>query len=180
MKHFTSDHHFEHTNIIRLAERPFETIDEMHETMIRNWNARVLKGDEVYVLGDFYFGKRPERALELLRMLNGQKFLLKGNHDRKTDKWSEPFVWVRDYHEMTVLEPDGTKQKIVMGHYPFLEWNKGHRGSWNLHGHCHRKVPLDPKYRRLDVGVDGHDYSPWSYDEVKAAMKSRDDIDYHH
>jgi calcineurin-like phosphoesterase family protein len=179
MKHFTSDHHFGHTNIIRLAKRPFDDIEEMHATMIRNWKNQVAPGDEVYCLGDFSFWKKPERIIALLHELPGQKFLIKGNHDRKVDKWSEPFVWVKDYHELTIVEPDKVKRKIVLCHYPFLTWNKGHRGSWNLHGHCHSKIPLDPKVRRLDVGVDGHDFRPWTYDEVKKAMEGQEDIGHH-
>lgn len=57
---FTSDLHFGHSNIVRMCDRPFATIEEMDEQLIRNWNRKVHKCDTVYILGDFIFriGKR--------------------------------------------------------------------------------------------------------------------------
>ena len=49
---FTSDLHFGHENVLRFDNRPFQTIEEMDEELIRRWNAKVGKGDLVYVLGD--------------------------------------------------------------------------------------------------------------------------------
>ena len=50
--YFTSDLHFGHENVIRFDNRPFETVDEMDAELIRRWNAKVDRGDLVYVLGD--------------------------------------------------------------------------------------------------------------------------------
>ena len=62
MNYFTSDLHLGHRNIIRLCNRPFATIEEMDETLIRNWNAKVTNGDTVYILGDLLF--RNEKPAE--------------------------------------------------------------------------------------------------------------------
>ncbi len=35
---FTSDVHFGHSNIVRMCDRPFATIEEMDEQLIRNVN----------------------------------------------------------------------------------------------------------------------------------------------
>ena len=45
MTYFTSDQHFGHFNIIRLSHRPFASLDEMNETMVARWNAKV-RGEE--------------------------------------------------------------------------------------------------------------------------------------
>ena len=74
---FTSDHHFGHKRIIELAKRPFTSVDEMDEYMIVRWNDRVKPGDTIYHVGDFAFTDHDP----YLRRLNGQKFLVPGNHD---------------------------------------------------------------------------------------------------
>ena len=47
--------HFEHNNVIRYDNRPFDTITQMDEVLINNWNARISDKDTVYVLGDAFF-----------------------------------------------------------------------------------------------------------------------------
>ena len=49
---FTGDTHFAHRRIIELAKRPFTTVEEMDEVMIKRWNAVVTANDVVYHLGD--------------------------------------------------------------------------------------------------------------------------------
>ncbi|MBP5230316.1 MAG: hydrolase, partial [Clostridia bacterium] len=55
MVYFIADTHFGHKNILRICGRPFETIEEMNETLIRNWNERVRGSDTVYIVGDMFF-----------------------------------------------------------------------------------------------------------------------------
>lgn len=73
---FTSDLHFGHENVIRFDNRPFETVEEMDAELIRRWNARVGKGDLVYVLGDMIWKTRNSDAETLIRSLNGQIILI--------------------------------------------------------------------------------------------------------
>ena len=54
----------------------------MNAHMIRQWNDHVTKKDEVYILGDFAIS-RGRAADEILRQLNGKKYLIEGNHDRR-------------------------------------------------------------------------------------------------
>ena len=97
---FISDCHFSHKNIIRYESRPFSSVEVMDETMILNWNNKVSNGDRVYIVGDFIFGDE-EVALNILNRLNGQKFMLKGNHDSflKSEKVLKKFQWVKDYYK---------------------------------------------------------------------------------
>ena len=78
---FTSDLHLGHKNILKLCNRPFSSIEEMDAVLIENWNRKVHKNDQVYILGDLMYRneKLPE---EYLRQLNGKKHLITGNHDR--------------------------------------------------------------------------------------------------
>lgn len=79
---FTGDLHLGHENVIKFDNRPFETVEEMDAELIRRWNNKVDKGDLVYVLGDMIWKARNDDAPSLIKSLNGQIILIKGNHDR--------------------------------------------------------------------------------------------------
>ena len=79
MTFFTSDQHLGHRNIIRLCNRPFASIEEMDETLISRWNAKVKDSDRVFVIGDLFF--RAEDPERMLKRLKGRKTLILGNHD---------------------------------------------------------------------------------------------------
>jgi calcineurin-like phosphoesterase family protein len=180
---FTSDTHFLHYNIVEYSQRPFSSLDDMHEQIVQAWNSRVKPGDVVYHLGDFAisYGKKHQDAIDaILFRLYGNKFLIKGNHDRKEVTSNHHWTAVHDYHELKVDMGGIHKQRIIMCHYPLKSWNQMHRGSWMLHGHCHGNLTHD-KGRIMDVGVDVHEYAPISLDMVAAYMSSREvqSIDHH-
>ena len=79
---FTSDTHFNHTNILKYEPntRPFATIEEMNETIISNWNKVVGEEDTIYVLGDFFMGLLTDIE-PIFKRLNGKVILIRGNHD---------------------------------------------------------------------------------------------------
>lgn len=165
--YFTSDTHFGHANIIKFCNRPYKTLDEMHESLIHNWNARVDSQDHVYHLGDFALKMGVPEVENIIRRLHGHIHLVYGNHCQKNKSVmrARGFVERVPYKEIKV---DG--QKIIMCHFPFLTWNGSHRGSWDLHGHSHGSLPRDPNARRIDVGVDVWNYTPVSYEDLKVEM----------
>lgn len=183
--YFTSDLHLDHANIIKYCNRPFDSVEQMNELLIKNWNSVVNPEDEVYVLGDLVLS-RPDRAISLVRRLNGQKFLIEGNHDKKLLKvpeFRQFFVWVRSLSELKVHDIDAYRdtQSIVLCHYAMRVWNKSHAGAWHLYGHSHGTLPDDPNSLSFDVGVDANHFKPLSYQEVKAHMKKKTwkPIDHH-
>ena len=105
--------------------------------------------------------------------------IIKGNHDRDQMKYvKEMVVDIRDYAELTI-----NNQKICMSHYPMLSWNKGHYGSWMLHGHTHGSVNyMDRETTRLDVGVDNFAFAPIEFEDIKEIMRHRKYlvVDHHH
>ena len=159
--YITSDSHFGHKNIIKYCNRPFSSVEEMDETMIENWNAKVKPNDTIYHLGDFSFSKNPQ---QYFKRLNGRKILIRGNHDGLA---IVDLGWdgVHHYYELKV-----GKQLIVLFHYGMRVWNGSHHGSWHLYGHSHGKLPSSGL--SFDAGVDCHNFSPISYDEVKIKMES--------
>lgn len=180
---FTADTHYLRDNIIHYSSRPFKNSDEMTERLISNWNERVKPGDQVYHLGDFAisYGKRDQEAIDsILSKLNGQKHLVRGNHDRsevvKNPRWAS----VDYYMELKLDLGDTHRQRICLFHYSLRTWSQMHRGSWMLHGHSHGTLP-DFGGKTFDVGVDCFSYYPASLEEVKAEMAARNLIPvYHH
>ncbi len=172
---FTGDTHFSHANIIEYCNRPFASVEEMDETLIRNWNDRVKPGDIVYHLGDFAFHKKADEVKQLANRLNGQIHLVYGNHDWKpTHKAEGCFVW-RGHKKL--IKIDGIK--ISLNHYAEEVWWCSHHGGWMLHGHSHGTMPV--RGMRVDVGVDGWQYCPVDFNMVSAVMERRQAnlSDYH-
>ncbi|MCP4441640.1 MAG: phosphoesterase [Aureispira sp.] len=171
---FTADQHFGHKKILEYANRPFSTIDEMDEELIKRWNQKVSPEDEVYHLGDVGLCSSG-KLRKILNRLNGKIYLIKGNHEKSAEACHTRFEWVKDYHELVVEDPDAARgtQLLVLFHYAMRVWNAGHWGTYHLYGHSHGSLPDDPNSRSFDVGVDCHDYAPVSYEEVKAIMNKK-------
>jgi calcineurin-like phosphoesterase family protein len=159
---FSADPHFNHDNIRRLAGRPFDSCEEMNNTIIDNYNRLLDPGDRLYILGDFAWC-RAQEIRQRIRCKN--VYLIRGNHDRDENA---DFIWVRDYKRIKVDD-----QIIILFHYPIASWDCAFYGSWHLHGHTHSNFPTGPDKFRLDVGVDEHNYEPISFDQVKAIMDSK-------
>ena len=160
--YITSDLHFNHPRIIELCNRPFETVEEMNESMIAGWNAMVNDDDDVIVLGDWALEPRKtpgaSPVAEIFERLSGRKHIVLGNHDLHDDSTTTQLPWTTQ-KQYTEIRLD--KLRIVMSHYPIEDWNGMYTGSIHLHGHCHgnlkRYVP-----RRFDVGVDTSDgFNPY-------------------
>lgn len=168
MIYFTSDQHFHHGNAIKFTNRPFRDAVEMNLGLIENWNRRVGPQDEVYFLGDVT-PKGPGPAMEVLRQLNGRKYLLRGNHDLFVDKASfdrSIFEWIKDYHRLVY---QGCR--FILFHYPIESWDQRIRGAIHLHGHEHNgpdynRDNAEKKIFRYDVGVDANNMAPVSIDEI--------------
>jgi len=181
-KFYIADTHFGHSSIIGLDNRPFETVEEMDEAMVINWNKAVKGGDVVYILGDFLW--KP-RSTELIKKLNGQKILIKGNHDRvKSKEYKECFVKIVDYEETT-----DSGRKLILSHYPIIAYNGSFRGrNIHLYGHVHttNEAKMIEKFidenrsgnspfRMYNVGaMKSHmDYTPRTLDEILESCEAR-------
>lgn len=169
---FTSDLHFFHQNIIRYCKRPFVTAEEMNEKLVSNWNETVPEDGIVFIVGDVSFSSL-EDTVKILKRLNGTKHLVSGNHDSHFlihPSFKSCFASINDLLEVTVLdnERDDKKTDFVLCHYAMRVWNKSHHGAVQLYGHSHSNLP--PVGLQLDVGVDGNNFYPYSYDDVLTAL----------
>ena len=85
MYFFTADEHYGHRNIIRYCNRPFNSVEEMNETIIKNHNEVVKKDDRVIHAGDFTLANN-DYAARIISRLNGVHTFLIGSHDN----WLNP------------------------------------------------------------------------------------------
>lgn len=199
---FTSDLHYSHANIIKYCGRPFmseteqaewnelkavgdeqgirrmklseATVFAHDEAILANINSVVMPGDTLWCLGDFTMGHRTEDVTRWLNRINCKDVrLVRGNHD--SHDTIKAFDFVRDYYELKI---DGLT--IIMSHYPMEHWNHSHHGSFMLHGHQHWPIERNrADIKRLDVGVDGHSFKPWSLAEIKAYMADKGNQVHH-
>lgn len=127
-----SDTHFGHAGVCRFTLddgvtklRPWTDPEEMDEDMVRMWNETVKPTDKVYHLGDVVINRR---ALKIMHRLNGDKVLIRGNHDIfRDDEYREHFRELRAYHVMNGM---------ILSHIPIHESSLGRFGV-NIHGHLH-------------------------------------------
>lgn len=153
---YTADLHFHYKPF--LPSRPFASVEEMDEAMIRLWNETVTDEDTVYVVGDVGYngGYVPGDALGRLQ---GRKHLIRGNHDtgfENAPKLFDYFETVTDFNEI-----DDGETHILLCHYPILYRKRGYM----IHGHLHQA--RGPEYdilrqmpRMLNAGVDVNFYRP--------------------
>ena len=135
-----SDTHFGHTGVCRFTRndgvtklRPWDDADAMDEAMIAAWNERVKPTDKVYHLGDVVINRK---ALGTLRRLNGDKVLIRGNHDIfRDDEYRMYFRELRAYHVMNGM---------ILSHIPVHSDSLGRFGV-NIHGHLHANRVRKPR-----------------------------------
>lgn len=175
---FTADLHLYH----RLAAtmRRFESVEAMNEALIENWNERVGRTHRVYLLGDVSMGTAA-LTKNLLDRLNGQIYLIRGNHETVADSTTcrGRFVWIKDVHMLKVACEDEKfswrgKVRIWLSHYAHRSWMNSHHGSLHLYGHSHGFLPDDPRSLSIDVGIDAVAMmAPVSFEWVLRTMKTR-------
>lgn len=169
-----SDTHFGHQNACKFLRkdgvtklRPWDNAEEMDEALIENWNKVVKPNSKVYHLGDVVINRR---ALSTLYRLNGDKVLIKGNHDIfKLSDYIEHFRDIRAYHVM---------DKLIFSHIPVHPESQG-RFRGNVHGHLHDKRVLvknqynqevvDPFY--FNASVESINYTPIAFEEIRKYFK---------
>jgi calcineurin-like phosphoesterase family protein len=182
---FTSDTHWGHAGICKFTNydgspvRPWDDVEEMNEEMIKRWNETVGPKDKVYHLGDVVINRR---FLTILERLNGDKVLIKGNHDIFPLKdYVKYFRDIRAYHVMNGM---------ILSHIPVHKESIARFGT-NIHGHTHgnrvmrtitvtddvrvpwphEKTEIDPDY--FCVCVEQTNYTPISFEDVVEKIKEQ-------
>ena len=165
---FTSDTHWGHANIIRYCARPFDSVRDMDEAMIANWNAVVGHDDVVWHLGDFALGADAKHVRSVFHRLKGIKRLVIGNHDRAE---TLDLPWAAKPTHLASVGIDGAR--VVMCHYGLRVWPGMRRKAISLYGHSHGRLPGTSM--SLDVGVDFWGFTPVTLTDIQRRMQTLPD-----
>lgn len=157
-----SDLHLGHSKILEFTDRktgerirPFASLDEMHATIIKNWNSVVKPHDKVYIVGDIAVGDRVSEANKILRELNGSKEAILGNHDKLSFSTINKFSY--EYRLKTVhgalmerfyirTEHSEKSVDVCFTHIPIHPSSLGDRVDFNIHGHLHNAHVTRPYF----------------------------------
>jgi len=168
-----SDTHFGHAGVCRFLRddgvtklRPWDNPDDMDEEMVKRWNETVRPNDKVYHLGDVVINRK---SLSIMHRLNGDKVLIRGNHDIfRDDEYRQHFRELRAYHVMNGM---------ILSHIPIHTESLGRFGV-NIHGHLHAnrvmaevwgEYEIDPRYHC--VCVEQTDFRPILFEDVIKRIK---------
>lgn len=157
------DTHFYHRNIIKYCNRPFDSVEEMNEQLIKNWNKVVNDKDVVYMMGDFALcGK--DNIITLGKQLKGRKRLILGNHDQASIK-----TYFEAGFELVYNHPIIVDERYVFSHEPIVVPS----GWCNIFAHVHDKSNRpDVTTTTFITSVERPlvNYTPILFDTVKQKM----------
>ena len=179
-----SDTHFGHAGVCTFTRndgvtklRPWDSAEEMDEAMVKLWNERVKPTDKVYHLGDVVINRK---SLKIMSRLNGDKVLIRGNHDIfRDDEYRMYFRELRAYHVMNGL---------ILSHIPVHEASLGRFGC-SIHGHLHANRVMKARgvdartgeilysdeidTRYYNVSVEQTDFAPILFEDVLKKIKEQ-------
>ena len=162
--YFIADLHVGPYSNRTLSCRGFKADWVRHLNLVRDSiNAKVLRSDLLYILGDLGFKDATRDLEDFLKSLRCQKKVAIGNHDskRQLQKLKEKGI-IQDVKENYIFKYAG--YDFDLSHFPKREWNQFYRNGFHLYGHTHGKLPQ--YYRSMDVGIDNIGYTPIAINEV--------------
>lgn len=153
------DTHFSHQKIIEYCNRPFRTVEEMNEILIKNWNSCIGKNDVVIMMGDFALcGK--EKIIEIGNKLKGRKHLLLGNHDGGSNDTYRAAGFEYIYKYPILLD-----EKYIISHYPQKIFSDGYI---NIHAHTHNNPTFSHFTKNsFCTSVELNNYKPILFEDIK-------------
>lgn len=188
---FSSDWHLSHNKIIKLAKRPFNTVEEMNKRIYNSYIQIMKPGDHFYFLGDMAWDMEAiEYFFFKVYKKNHHFFWILGNHDLKfKNKILKMLQYKQNIHIYNGLldieiKEDKDRYPITLCHYPMITWNKSHYGAWQLYGHHHHDYSGEYKYvkdhalcmgKQFNVAVDLHNFAPLHFERIKNQMSHLSD-----
>lgn len=147
--------------------RPWNVAQDMNEALIENHNKVVGPKDKVYILGDLSMRKT---HLHHLGRLNGDKVLIRGNHEMENYKeYAKYFRDIRSYHQL---------DKCILSHIP-IHPQSMYRWKVNVHGHLHSEEVLsedgrpDKRYICVSLEQPWMNFHPIAWEDLMKVVEAR-------
>ena len=137
MIYYISDLHLGDRRVFELCHRPFSSLKAMEEELIKRWNNKITKDDEIYVLGDIANGNI-QIINDFFSKVKGRKHLILGNHDEEFANeyhLSNQFI---DIDKIRFINDQG--RTVCLCHYPIMDWMYGNEIIYHIYGHIHNKT----------------------------------------
>lgn len=174
MIYYISDTHFRDQAIFDKCKRPFNSLAEMEETIINNWNKKVNDEDTVFVLGDLV-KDNDLSAIQIFKKLKGHKHLIVGNHDHQMLESIKNSGLFESVKFIDLIYDN--ERKVCICHYPLMDWMEFNRKGFLVYGHIHNKTAehgnaykmIKEFYANLpayNCGVDVCKFEPRTLDEL--------------
>ena len=157
IKWTTTDQHFGHKKLMKVARPEFNELKEMHAHILLEHNSVVKKDDVVLFMGDLGFR---DAVKENVPKMNGYKILILGNHDNYSNKFYEGLF------DEVYKHPIFYHNRIVFSHVPVMV----SPGTINVHGHIH-DMELDHK-QYFNICPEVRGYTPTSIKKIKLLMQN--------
>jgi calcineurin-like phosphoesterase family protein len=140
-----TDTHFFHDKMVEFCGRP----KNFTEVIGNNLMACDMQKEDIFIhLGDVCMGHDEEAHKSYIQPLKAHKWLVRGNHDKKSTSWYLENGWdfVCDHFYDTFFG-----KKILFSHYP-MAWDGYH--DLNIHGHFHNTDHRrhEPQFESLKNG----------------------------
>ena len=176
MIYITADLHFNHNKPFIYKERGFNSVEEMNNQILDNWNKTITDNDEVYILGDLMLGDN-DSGIKLINQLNGNKHIILGNHD--TNARIVKYLTILNCASIGFAERlKYNKHSFYLTHYPTITANYDDYktgGVINLCGHTHTNNAFSDFDKGLiyHCELDAHNCYPISIDKILADINNK-------
>lgn len=159
---FMSDLHYNHANVIKFNNRPFNSVEEMNTYIETELIEKVGPSDIIFDMGDLFWKTDEDSMEQVIKSASPKEwYKILGNHDNwnvyKVSDIGKMFTLISDLLEINV-NYQGKNYKLVLCHYPMVSWRDKSRGSLMISGHCHGNIDTfndESPDLRVDVGFDG-------------------------
>ena len=168
-----SDTHFNHKKIQEYCNRP----DDWQDMIISNWNKTIDTNDTVLHLGDFAFGNKALTYKITKQLVNGDIYMIKGNHDRHSKMWYKDIGITVVPSFMVSIE--GTNKTLYFTH---RKMKHEHFYGINIHGHIHQKgkyISFTNEGMYVNVCLEQTNYFPVKLSTVLSQIKEKYNVRDH-